>query len=240
MSRQKRSAGGGSHRRTPVPTDDGTRSIPTTPILIFVGIATVVALIGYLIWQQSQPVSDGFGDAARVEADEAPDKPGEHVDLQGIYDGFYGSREGDSTAGHTSTTDVEYTDQELPPVGGPHWAGGCGRDVDSSPAVCGPAPWGIFRTPWQPETLIHNMEHGGTIIWYDTTDQAIIDDLEDFVEDNRDKLLVLTPYPDMDDEHVAITVWARRDKFPVSEYSRDRIEDFMDAFYCKFDPEGFC
>ena len=84
------------------------------------------------------------------------------------------------------------------------------------------------------------MEHGGTIIWYDTTDQAIIDDLEDFVEDNRDKLLVLTPYPDMEDEHVAITVWARRDMFPVSEYSRDRIEDFMDEFYCKFDPEDFC
>ena len=84
------------------------------------------------------------------------------------------------------------------------------------------------------------MEHGGTIVWYNTTDQATIDDLEDFVEDNRDKLLVLTPYPDMEDEYVAITVWARRDKFPVSEYSRDRLEDFMDDFYCKFDPEGFC
>ncbi|MCH8950270.1 MAG: DUF3105 domain-containing protein [Chloroflexi bacterium] len=240
MSRQRRRAGGGSSRRTPVPSGGGTRSIPIVPILVIAGVAVVAGLIGYLIWQQSQPAGDSFGAAARYEADLAPDKPGEHIDLQGIYDGFYGNQEGNSTAGHTTAADVDYSDQGLPPTGGPHWAGGCGRDVDSSPAICGPAPWGIFRTPWQPETLIHNMEHGGTIIWYDTTDQAIIDDLEDFVKDNRDKLLVLTPYPDMEDEYVAITVWARRDKFPVSEYSRDRLEDFMDAFYCKFDPENIC
>ena len=240
MSRQRRRAGGGSSRRTPVPSGGGGRTIPIVPILVVVGVAVVAGVIGYLIWQQGQESGDGFGADARIEGDLAPDKPGEHIDLQGIYDGFYGNRDGNGTAPHVSTTDVDYSEQGLPPAGGPHWAGGCGRDVDSSPAICGPAPWGIFRTPWRAETLIHNMEHGGTIIWYNTTDQATIDDLEDFVEDNRDKLLVLTPYPDMEDEFVAITVWARRDKVPVSEYSRDRLEDFMDAFYCKFDPEDFC
>ena len=223
-----------------MPSGDGTRSIPMVPILVIVGVAVVAAVIGYLIWQSGRDPGDGFGKAARIEADLAPDKPGEHIDLQGIYDGFYGNREGSSTAPHVSTRDVDYSEQGLPPAGGPHWAGACGRDADSSPVTCGPAPWGFFLTPWRPETLIHNMEHGGTIIWYNTTDQAIIDDLRDFAEDNQDKLLVLTPFPDMEDESVAITVWARRDIFPVSEYSRDRIEDFMDAFYCKFDPEDFC
>ena len=242
MSRERRRAGGGSSRRTPVPSGGGTRTIPTVPILVIVGVAVVAALIAYLIWQQGQDAGDGFGAAARIEGDLAPDKPGEHIDLQGIFDGFYGNRDGNSTAPHVSTAAVDYSEQGLPPAGGPHWSGGCTRDPETSPAICGPAPWGIYRSPWEEETLLHNMEHGGTIIWYNTSDQTIIDDLEDFVQDEsgRRDLLVLTPYPAMEDEHIAITVWARRDKFPVSEYSRDRLEDFMDAFYCKFDPEDFC
>lgn len=233
MSRQRRSAGAGSGRRTPVPSG-------MVPILVVVVIAAVAGLILYLIFQQGGEASDGFGDDARIEGDLAPDKPGEHIDLQGIYDGFYGNRDGNSTAPHVSTADVDYSEQGLPPAGGPHWSGACTDDPESSPAICGPAPFGIYRTPWQAETLIHNMEHGGTVIWYDTTDQAFIDELEEFVKDNSDKLLVLAPFPDMEDESVAITVWARRDKFPVSEYSLNRIKEFMDAFYCKFDPEDFC
>ena len=88
--------------------------------------------------------------------------------------------------------------------------------------------------------MLHNMEHGGTIIWYNTTDQEVIDDLEDFALSNRNKLIVVTPNQEMEEEHVAITIWSRIDLIPVSEYSRDRIDDFMDDWYCKFDPEGFC
>ena len=51
----------------------------------------------------------------------------------------------------------------------------CGSDPYSSlPAASGPhwdpsgiANWGVYSTP-QPETqLIHNLEHGGIVIWYD-------------------------------------------------------------------------
>lgn len=51
----------------------------------------------------------------------------------------------------------------------------CGTDPYSSlPATSGPhwdpsglAQWGVYSTP-QPETqLIHNLEHGGVVIWYD-------------------------------------------------------------------------
>ena len=43
----------------------------------------------------------------------------------------------------------------LPATSGPHW--------DPS----GIANWGVYTTP-QPETqLIHNLEHGGIVIWYD-------------------------------------------------------------------------
>ncbi len=217
----------------------GGPSIPTVPLVIVIGVAVVAGLVAYLVWQQGQGGGDGPGDYARIEGDMPTDKPGEHVDLQGIYDGFYGNRNGNNTEPHV-TGKVDFSEQGLPPAGGPMWGGGCGRDAESSPAVCGPAPWGIFRTPWRPETLNHNMEAGGTVIWYNTTDQDVVGDLEDFVGDNSDKLLVLAPYPEMEEERIAITVWAHRDKFPVSVYSRSRLEDFMDAFYCKFDPEGNC
>ncbi len=82
------------------------------------------------------------------------------------------------------------------------------------------------------------MEHGGTIIWYNTTDQRIIDDMESFVQGVFP--VALSPYSDMEDETIAITVWSRIDLIPVTEYSRDRIDDFMDDWYCEFDPEGFC
>ena len=67
----------------------------------------------------------------------------------------------------------------------------CGTDPYSSlPATSGPhwdpsgiANWGVYTTP-QPETqLIHNLEHGGIVIWYDPEllDAAGIGDLEQFV-----------------------------------------------------------
>ena len=135
--------------------------------------------------------------------------------------------------------DYDAVGNSNPPAGGPHWSGGCPRDPTEA-EECGPAPWGIYRDPWPAETVVHNMEHGGTAIWYNTTDQAVIDDLEDYVGGNSDKLLVLTPYAEMEAEHVAITIWSRIDLIPVSEYSRDRINAFMDAWYCAWDPEGFC
>jgi Protein of unknown function (DUF3105) len=68
---------------------------------------------------------------------------------------------------------------------------GCGSDPYSSvPAASGPhwdpsgvANWGVYSTP-QPETqLIHNLEHGGIVIWYDpeALDAAAVEDLTSYV-----------------------------------------------------------
>jgi hypothetical protein len=67
----------------------------------------------------------------------------------------------------------------------------CGADPYSSlPATSGPhwdpsgiANWGVYSTP-QPETqLIHNLEHGGIVIWYDpdALDAESIDALASYV-----------------------------------------------------------
>jgi hypothetical protein len=44
----------------------------------------------------------------------------------------------------------------------------------------------------------------------------------------------------MPQETVAITTWSRRDMFPAAELDIERLQQFIDAHYCRFDPEGFC
>lgn len=245
-SRERRRRGGSRSRRTPKVSSGGRGgpSIPTIPIVIGVAVIAVAGLIGLLIWQSGKDASPGNEDAVTHERNPAPDKAGEYVNLPEVYQNERGlasyiGGNVPNTAPHVNE-DVDYSDQGLPPAGGPHWSGACGEDPEDAPRFCGPAPLGIYRAPWSASTLIHNMEHGGTVIWYNTTDQAVIDDLEDFANSNRDKNLVLAPYPEMAEEQVAITVWSRRGLIPASEYTRDFIDEFMDDWYCAFDPEGFC
>ena len=242
-SKRRESLGSARSRRTPSrPAQGAGPSIPTVPLLVLVAALAVAGLVAYLIWQQGQSASDSFGEAARVEADDDPTLPGEWVNLPEIYGddrgpAHYGNRDGPSTAPHVSRA-VDYSEQGLPPVGGPHWgSGSCTADPDASPPFCGPVPAGIYRKPWPAASLVHTMEHSGFVIWYNTTDQSIIAELEDLAQDNDDKNLVLTPFPEMEEETIAITVWSRRDKFPVSEYDRERLENFIDRLKCRFKAE---
>ncbi len=240
--------GGTRSRRTPArpAKGDGLR-IPWRPLLAVLAVGVVVAAVAYLLWQQNQPASSS-DEFAEMEADPAPDLPGEFVDLQTIYDGAYGTHGENKTATHV-TRDVDYTESASddvqnsnPPTGGPHWArGSCPEEPKDAPPFCGPAPWGIFRTAWEPEVVVHNMEHGGVVLWYNTTDQTVIDELEELIKGRLadGDLLVMTPYPDMEAETIAITAWTRIDKFPVGEYTKERVNTFIDAFACRFNPEGF-
>lgn len=182
-----------------------------------------------------------FSDAVRAEADSDPSLPGEHVDLQAIYDGFYANRDGNNTNTHVMGAIDYESGQGLPPAGGPHWgSSACGNDPTVAPAFCGPAPWGIFTDPWAAATLVHNMEHGGVVIWYNTTDQAVIDDLTDLVFEHIERrLIVLAPYPDMEEGFVAITSWSRRLLMPAGEYDRDLFAEFIDVHERRFNPESF-
>jgi len=210
---------------------------------VVVGIAAVVSLVAYLIWQQGQPASEQFAEAAEIEKDPAPDLPGEYINLPELYadergNASYGS-DGSvpNTAPHV-TVDVDYAadGNSNPPAGGPHWgAGGCPTDPSEAPRFCGPAPWGIYRAEWPAETLVHNLEHGGMVVWYNTDDQEVIDDIESFARDLFP--VVVAPYSGMEEDTIALTAWTRLDKFPVSEYTRERIETFEEELNCRFNPE---
>jgi hypothetical protein len=211
------------------------------PIVVVVGIAAIVGLVAFLIIQAGKDPGSNFDEAAKIEADPAPDLPGTYVNLPEIYQGFYGNDDGPNTAEHV-TRDVDYVadGNSNPPVGGPHWgASSCGDDPLTAPSFCGPTQWGIYREPWDPESLVHNMEHGGLVLWYNTENQQVIDELEDIVKGylDDDVLMVMTPYPDMEADTIAVTAWARIDKFPVSEYTEDRVREFIDVMKCRFNPE---
>jgi hypothetical protein len=189
-------------------------------------------------------VPSSESDAIAAEADSDPSLPGEWIDLQGIYGGPYPY----GTPPPHQDGPIDYSAQGLPPAGGLHWGpsdgwtGPCSEDPATALNNCGPVPWGIYRAPWHAESLVHNMEHAGVVVWYNTDEQDVIDQLEDFALENLENgiQLVLAPYPDMDAETVAITIWSRRDVMAAGELDIGRLQEFIDVLYCRFDPEAFC
>ena len=186
-----------------------------------------------------------FAAMVAVEADDDPSLPGEYVDIPSIYGG-YGApdAEGLRVFPPHVEVDVDYVadGNSKPPAGGPHWgSAACGNEPDAAPPFCGPAPRGTYIDPWDAETLVHNMEHGGLVVWYNSSDGEVIDDLEDLIIERLEnrQLLVMAPYPDMEEDHIAITGWSRIDKFPVEEYTRERVAEFIEAHERRFNPEDF-
>jgi hypothetical protein len=181
-----------------------------------------------------------YAEARAAEADADPALPGQWVDLVAIYGGPFGPAE-PNTNSHV-LHDVDYAAQQgLPPAGGYHWgAAACTTDPTDSPPFCGPVPWGIYRDPWRAETLVHNMEHGGVVVWYNTADQSVIDQLEVWARTNGKRRLVVSPYADLPPETIAVTSWSRRDVFAAEPFDGQRLQAFLDAHECRFDPEKLC
>ncbi len=125
----------------------------------------------------------------------------------------------------TITDPVCYTSN--PPTSGPH--------------SVSPMAFKVLENPAPKENLIHNMEHGGIVIWYNSTNQDVIDELTDLANEqiDRRRFVVMTAYSGMEAETIAVTAWTRLDKFPVSQFEKGRIEDFISEHHKRFNPEGF-
>lgn len=111
----------------------------------------------------------------------------------------------------------------------------------SGPHAASAAPFRVFTQPVGKEFLVHSMEHGGVVIWYNAADTGVIQKLTALTEANiqRGKELVLVPYPDMEANTIALTAWTRLDKFPVSQFDVDRVQTFINVYERRFNPEGF-
>jgi hypothetical protein len=79
-----------------------------------------------------------------------------------------------------------------PPTSGPHY------EI--------PADTGFYRSPLEPERLVHNLEHGQIVIWYsESLEEDQKDQLEEIVEDER-IATVATPYT-VEGAGYVLTAW---------------------------------
>jgi len=124
---------------------------------------------------------------------------------------------------------------------------------NSNPPTSGPhgpvAPWGVSDVPIPKESAVHNMEHGGVVIWYNCDPQiaptasrpfcTLPDQLAELVQPLVDDgmFILLTPYGGMT-EPIALTAW--QNLAALDGFDEAKIRAFIASFECKFNPERFC
>jgi hypothetical protein len=111
----------------------------------------------------------------------------------------------------------------------------------SGPHAATPAFFRVFEFSIPKENLVHNMEHGGVIIWYSTTNPGAIATLTRVAQEAIDagRLVAMTRYDDMEADSIALTSWTRLDKFKAGELTPARVQAFIAANERRFNPEGF-
>ncbi len=113
------------------------------------------------------------------------------------------------------------TYKQSPPTSGSHW-----------PSPAAPAPWGIKDVQLPNEVVVHNLEHGGVVIFYKglTADETNkLKDLVRLLMNNGYKKMVLEPYADMSDARVALSAWDWGLK--LATYDDAQIVKFVRAHY---------
>lgn len=208
----------------------------STSLLGPLGIGlVVVAVIGLIAWAvvQQGGGSSTQSAAAAAEQDQNQNLPGQWVDPGAVYP---------NTGEHVVGT-VPFCQDTSTPVN----AEGKVTCYHSNPPTSGPhsatdVPWGVYDKPVPKEQLVHNMEHGGVIVWYNCTNcddltAQIKNVVEEYLRDGKE--LVMSPYPGMEENTIALTAWSRLDKFPTSDYTEDRLRRFVDAHERRFNPENF-
>lgn len=78
-----------------------------------------------------------------------------------------------------------------------------------------PAPWGAYDSQLPDETVVHNLEHGGVAISYNLADEALIAELEQFVQGQPGfpGCFIMQPYNGVDEGTVALTAWTWLQRF---------------------------
>ncbi len=210
---------------------------------IALGLSAILLVVG-LIYLVSQTGGDAgpsdFEKAQEAALDDDPNLPGVYLPPHPGQDGVLGTA--DDRLHHVQGDDIPIcTEAQIeasqvsnpvcytsnPPTSGPHGDR--------------PMAFEILENPAAKENLVHNMEHGGIVVWYNTTDEDVIKELEDIVRGqiDRRRFVVMSFYPGMEPDTIAVTSWTRLDKFPTSDFTKDRVEDFIAEHHKRFNPEGY-
>jgi len=98
-----------------------------------------------------------------------------------------------------------------PPTSGPHWGT--------------PAAWGVYPQPLPLEQLVHNLEHGGIVVYYNCRDcPELVEQLKGAVKGF--KHTVLMPYYEMP-SRIALTAWGYIDE--LDQFDEGRVLAFIRA-----------
>jgi hypothetical protein len=101
------------------------------------------------------------------------------------------------------------------------------------------ADYGIHSTPVVREQVVHNMEHGSLVIWYDTEDAEQITQIEDFAEgiSGFPDCVIVTPWSM--DSPIALTAWGKL--LTLDTFDASLMQQFSDAYRGNGGPEaGIC
>ena len=201
-----------------------------TPILLALGAILLIGLIGYAVLARND-TGDGTSDSRRAEQNADPQLPGVYYQPHPVGRAHFGNGvvvptcTEEQLAAEAVSDPLCYTSN--PPASGPH--------------ASSPMPFKVLDNPAAKENLVHNMEHGGVVVWFNTDDQVVIDELASIVNDylDRRRLVVMSQYTEMEPDTIALTAWTRLDKFPVSDFEKKRVTDFIDEHQKRFNPEDF-
>ncbi len=163
-----------------------------------------------------------------------------------------GALNGDDGAPQRERPDYRFGVQTFPDLGRLHIAAGETFDgYNSNPPTSGPhgpvATFGVHDEAVPRESAVHNMEHGGVVVWYNCAGSEPLDDaactqlrdslaavVQGAVE--RERLVLMTPYTAMS-SRIALTAWQTLDEF--DEFDAARVDAFIESFERKFNPEEF-
>ena len=156
-------------------------------------------------------------------------------------------------SGGDSRPDYPYPVQTFKDQGREHLPVGQRYDFyNSNPPTSGPhapAPtnWDVHEEPVPKEVPVHNMEHGGVVIWYDCSAGVPLGDAQ--CRELRDqlaavvesaladgKLVLMAPYAGLE-HRIALMAWRTLDT--LDQFDEGRVQAFIDAYDRKFNPEGF-
>lgn len=123
---------------------------------------------------------------------------------------------------------VEIMDEQnhIPSVAAPH------TPYNSDPPTSGPhveqlANWGMYKEPVPKEVLVHNLEDGGIVIYYNkSADDETIKKLENIISLYQSRIVV-TPYPEMGNK-ITLTAWGRIDR--LAQWDENRVTAFIDRY----------
>jgi hypothetical protein len=143
-----------------------------------------------------------------------------------------GTRMPDEGANHVPQTQVP-TYRSVPATSGPHWSLGDG---------IAPLFWKVYTSPVPEPAVLHNLEHGGIVIWYQST--ATPEDIQKLTQFVQQQLgtsqfkIILSPWDGKDFGHpIAVTAWDWL--LYLDSADIDQIRAFQNAHPASDAPEPF-